>query len=137
MSTEENELTDLNIRRIYDPQEFEQEGLTEDELDDESEESYEEGVLSGIEAASVQIGSIKENAVIQKIEDTRSRLAIMYVGATFLIFFIGIIIAIVDAIRLNASIVTNLMDIIPLLSGIFLGSLGFVIGYYFKKQNDV
>lgn len=72
--------------------------------------------------------------VVKKQEDTRGRLAVIYTLCTFLIFIIGIVIAVLDGILRQVSIVDNLSKVLPLLSGIFLGTLGFVIGYYFRKD---
>lgn len=69
----------------------------------------------------------------QKREDTRGRLALIYTIATFLMFILGFAVAILDAAIRGTSIVDNLTKILPLISGIFLGSLGFVLGYYFRK----
>jgi hypothetical protein len=49
-------------------------------------------------------------------------------------FLLGFLVAIVDALLGQKSIVDGLSTILPLISGIFLGSLGFVLGYYFRKS---
>lgn len=69
-------------------------------------------------------------------EDTRGRLALAYTILTFLIFFVIIAAGIVDGIIRQVSIVQNLSTLLPLVSGIFLGTLGFVLGYYFKKDSN-
>jgi hypothetical protein len=51
-------------------------------------------------------------------------------------FILGFLVAIIDAIIGNKSIIDGLATILPLISGIFLGSLGFVLGYYFRKEED-
>lgn len=71
-----------------------------------------------------------------KREDTRNRLAIVYVIATFIMFVLGFVVSILDAAWRQVSIIDNLSVVMPLLSGLFLGSLGFVIGYYFRKGED-
>lgn len=68
-----------------------------------------------------------------KREDTRGRLAIIYTVATFIMFGLGFLVSVLDAFWRQVSIIDNLATILPLLSGIFLGSLGFVLGYYFRK----
>lgn len=68
-----------------------------------------------------------------KREDTRGRLAIIYTLATFLMFLLGFLVSVIDASWRQVSIIDNLSTVLPLISGIFLGSLGFVLGYYFRK----
>lgn len=74
--------------------------------------------------------------VIKNEEDVRGRLAIIYTFATFGIFLLAFIVSIVDGISRKTSIIDNLKEILPILSGIFLGTLGFVIGYYFRKSES-
>lgn len=74
--------------------------------------------------------------VSKKQEDTRGRLAIIYTIFTFVIFLLGFVVAVLDAQNSGRSIIDNLQIILPLLSGIFLGTLGFVIGYYFRKSEE-
>lgn len=69
-----------------------------------------------------------------KREDVRGRLAVIYVAATFVMFILGFAVSILDAAWRQVSVVENLQIILPLLSGIFLGTLGFVLGYYFRKS---
>lgn len=80
--------------------------------------------------------SIDEESVLTKREDTRGRLALIYVIATFIIFFFGIVVAVLDGLNRDVSIIDNLKEIVPLFSGVFLGTLGFVLGYYFKNDED-
>lgn len=68
-----------------------------------------------------------------KREDVRGRLAIIYTVATFMMFILGFVVSVIDAITRQIPIVDSLKEILPLISGIFLGSLGFVLGYYFRK----
>ncbi len=68
-----------------------------------------------------------------KREDVRGRLAVIYTVATFVMFALGFVVAVIDAIARQVPIVTSLQTILPLISGIFLGSLGFVLGYYFRR----
>ncbi len=74
--------------------------------------------------------------VLKKQEDTRGRLALIYTVSTFLIFLLTFIVAVLDGILRETSIIDNLTSILPIVSGIFLGSLGFVIGYYFRKSDN-
>ncbi len=84
--------------------------------------------------------SLKELSAVEYIakkeEDTRGRLAVLYTLSTFFIFVLGFVVAILDGLIRKVSIIDNISTILPLISGIFLGSLGFVIGYYFKKTDD-
>lgn len=72
----------------------------------------------------------------QKREDTRGRLAIIYTIATFVMFVLGFVVAILDAAIREVPIASTLSTILPLISGIFLGTLGFVLGYYFRQVED-
>ena len=78
----------------------------------------------------------KEVDIEEKRENTRGRLAIIYTIATFLIFVLGFVVAVIDSVVRGTSIIDGLSVILPLLSGMFLGSLGFVLGYYFRKTED-
>lgn len=73
-------------------------------------------------------------SISQKREDTRGTLAIIYTIATFLMFVMGFVVAVLDGVLRGVSIIQNLSTVLPLLSGIFLGTLGFVLGYYFRKS---
>ncbi len=108
--------------------------LSED-LEDEADLSYDEGLEDGFSLGS-EIAEVKQDAVLTKREDTRSRLAIIYTIATFLIFAFGMCIAVLDGVLRDASIIDNLSTIIPLISGVFLGTLGFILGYYFRKGSE-
>ena len=102
----------------------------EDETEYEAENEYEsESFLSKVKESS-------SDYVIKSREDTRGRLALNYTVLTFIIFILAIIIAVIDGLHRNVSIIDNLREILPLLSGIFLGTLGFVLGYYFKKSEE-
>jgi superfamily I DNA and/or RNA helicase len=74
--------------------------------------------------------------VVKKKEETRGILALIYLRATFLIFILGFVVSVVDSLINKTSIIENLQKLLPLISGIFLGSLGFVIGYYFRKDEE-
>lgn len=75
-------------------------------------------------------------SILEKREDIRGRLALTYTIATFVMFVLGFAVAILDAHWRETSIIDNLSTILPLLSGIFLGSLGFVLGYYFRRMDS-
>lgn len=83
--------------------------------------------------------SIKEDAEaysIVKKEDTRGRLAIIYTIATLLIFVFVILLSFIESLVNKTSLVDNLTRIIPLISGVLFGTLGFVLGYYFRNENN-
>jgi hypothetical protein len=79
---------------------------------------------------------LENQSVIEKQEDTRGRLALIYTVATFAVFFFGMIIAVIDGLVRDVSIIENMKEILPLISGIFLGTLGFILGYYFRKGEE-
>lgn len=106
-----------------------------EDLEDEIELSYEDGLSDGINSAS-SFTELNEDSVLEKREDTRSRLALIYTLATFFVFVLGMLIAVLDGLNRDVSIIENLSEIIPLISGVFLGSLGFVLGYYFRKGDE-
>lgn len=114
------------------------EELTREEIDKiesistylESENEESQGMISK---------EFEENAldyVTKRAEDTRGRLAIIYTISTFIIFILGFIVSVLDSILRSTSIIQNLQVVLPLLSGIFLGLLGFVVGYYFRKEEE-
>lgn len=112
------------------------EPVTEDDLEDVEDQAYEDGLEDGLELNPGFVDSEPGNAVIRKREDTRSTLAIIYVIATFAVFVLGMFIAVLDGLNREVSIIDNLSEIIPLFSGVFLGTLGFVLGYYFRKGDE-
>jgi hypothetical protein len=103
------------------------ESENEEDFPEDWEDYYERGILD-------EGGKSVSYTVESKREDTRGRLAIIYTVATFIMFLLGFLVAIVDALLGHKSIVDGLSTILPLISGIFLGSLGFVLGYYFRKS---
>ncbi len=106
------------------------------ERDEEFPEDWEDYYEAGLLTKSASESKESPYKVEEKREDTRGRLAIIYTVATFLMFILGFLVAIIDAIIGNKSIIDGLATILPLISGIFLGSLGFVLGYYFRKEED-
>lgn len=107
----------------------------EKDLEEEADMSYEEGLEEGLKLNPNLLKS-DEDSVIEKREDTRSRLAIIYLIATFFVFVLGMTLAVIDGVIRQVSIVENLKEILSLISGIFLGTLGFVLGYYFRKGDE-
>lgn len=107
----------------------------EDDLDEEVEMSYEDGLEEGLNLNPNLLRS-DQDSVIEKQEYTRSRLATIYLISTFLIFVLGMALAVIDGIIREVSIVENLKEVLSTISGIFLGTLGFVLGYYFRKGDE-
>lgn len=122
----------------------------EELLDEEFNDGYDEGyddaseeVTSGSRSESNDTNKSEtiaqkttDTAIFQKREDTRSRLAIIYTVLTFIVFFAGMLISVLDGLSRGVSIIDNLEVVIPLISGVFLGTLGFVLGYYFRKGEE-
>jgi hypothetical protein len=109
--------------------------LDEDDLSDEAELSYEEGVEDGLKLDRELQPNITE-VIVRKREDTRSTLAIIYVLSTFGVFILAMFIAVLDGLNREVSIIDNLIQVVPLISGVFLGTLGFVLGYYFRRSDE-
>lgn len=101
----------------------------EDELDEDEFEDYTLPYTN-------QIIEEASEYVVKRKEDTRGRLALAYTIFTFIIFIIGIFICVLDGLVRGVSIIDNLSTVLPLLSGLFLGTLGFVLGYYFRGDNE-
>ncbi len=74
---------------------------------------------------------IKE-VLSSKREDTRGRLALIFVFGFFAILTISSILAGLS----EGNKVDNLKEALITVSGILSGPLGFVIGYYFRKQEE-
>ncbi|MCA9387406.1 hypothetical protein KC669_05235, partial [Candidatus Dojkabacteria bacterium] len=54
----------------------------------------------------------------------------------FIVFIFAMFIAVLDGLIRHVSIIDNLSVVIPLVSGVFLGTLGFVLGYYFRREEE-
>ncbi len=65
-------------------------------------------------------------------EDTRERLAVVFVIG----LFITLIVASVIGFIAEEGKVQNIIDLVLALSGVLSGPLGFIIGYYFKRQEE-
>lgn len=68
----------------------------------------------------------------KKREATRERLAYVFVIGVFTILIIGAIFGFAS----NKDQVKNITDLVLAFSGVLSGPLGFVIGYYFKRQEE-
>ncbi len=107
-------------------------------LGEEFSDGYEEGYVdaAGAPQVSETIAAKNQDPIFIKREDTKSRLAIIYTTLTFLVFFTVMGIVVLDGLARKVSIIDNLEVVIPLISGVFLGTLGFVLGYYFRKGEE-
>ncbi len=118
-------LLDKDTDTVKDPTPEEMEA-DEGPFPEDYEDYYPLGMLEDLR-------SDRNFQIESKREDIRGRLALIYTLATFGIFVLGFLVAVGDAILTGTSMVDNLVEILPLISGIFLGSLGFVLGYYFRR----
>ena len=116
----------IDDRKVAAPASAQSEPDEDEDFPEDYEDYYPRGFLDTPQAA----GKV---TLDEKREDTRGRLAMIYTICTFIMFILGFAVAILDAAVRGTSIIDNLTKILPLLSGIFLGSLGFVLGYYFRK----
>ncbi|BCX14127.1 MAG: hypothetical protein KatS3mg085_659 [Candidatus Dojkabacteria bacterium] len=107
---------------------------TDDEENTISEESFEEVLSEYKQDEYAQ--KIDQTSILRKREDYRGILALVYTACTFIVFLVVIAISVIDGLNRDVSIIVNLKETIPLVSGVFLGTLGFVLGYYFKKDNE-
>lgn len=113
--------------------EFDVDVVAEPAEDEDFPEDYPDYYPSEVNEYLVQQEAVN---ILKKREDTRGRLAIIYILATFMMFVLGFVVAVLDAVWRNVSIAETLGAILPLISGIFLGTLGFVLGYYFRQAED-
>lgn len=137
MSNASNQI-DQQVQEIefIDPNEF-IEFIQDENLDLDSTESELSEQSASVETpVADRLREISSEYITRKREDTRERLATIYISATFVLFFLVIIVSVIDGIARGVSIVDNLSTILPVLSGIFLGTLGFILGYYFRKGED-
>lgn len=140
MSNEQKPSTDIPAPEVkfLPPSaiEFKDDVPGEEASDDMFDEDYYAGYMDGKDETESVYDNVKNNSVEHKREDTRGRLAIIYTLATFVVFLVVIAIAVFDGVVRKVSIIDNLKDVIPVISGVFLGTLGFVLGYYFKNGED-
>lgn len=66
-----------------------------------------------------------------KRENTRSKIALIYVIAFFIIITFTFIIGLIKCFA-----VKDYIDFLIAVSGVLSGPLGFIIGYYFKAASD-
>lgn len=68
----------------------------------------------------------------KKKETARERLAIVFVIGLFIIITIGMVLGYLG----DSEKVENITRIVISISGVLTGPLGFIIGYYFRKQEE-
>lgn len=68
----------------------------------------------------------------KKRETVREKLAYAFVIGLFMVIIIGMILGYLA----DQEKVQNITDLIIALSGILSGPIGFIIGYYFRKQEE-
>lgn len=91
-------------------------------------EELEDGATPIIITASDEM-SASQLTILQKREDARGQLAVVFTVATFVLFALGFILVLFS----EGNKIENFKDVILTISGIFSGLLGFVVGYYFRK----
>lgn len=64
-------------------------------------------------------------------ENTRSRIALIYVRA-----FFGVIVAVFTVGAFSCFKVNEYKDMLITVSGVLSGPLGFIVGYYFKASKE-
>lgn len=70
-------------------------------------------------------------AIAIKKENARSQIAFLYVSSFLGIILVVFLYAVIRALEIN-----NIKDLLITVSGIMSGPLGFIIGYYFKSEDD-
>ena len=66
-----------------------------------------------------------------KKETARSKIAYLYVSSFLAIIFVIFVYSIIRRLEIN-----NVKDLLVTVSGILSGPLGFIIGYYFKVEDE-
>jgi len=72
------------------------------------------------------------NVIKVKREDTRGTLALVFLIGFFVILILGMLIGAVN----EGDKVTSVTELLLTVSGILSGPLGFVVGYYFRSQEQ-
>jgi hypothetical protein len=85
---------------------------------------------NSVEKESANV-SLTEESSVNKRENTRSRIAQIYVYAFFGTIAATFIIGLIKSFGLKEYI-----DFLIAVSGVLSGPLGFIIGYYFKAASD-
>jgi nitrogen fixation/metabolism regulation signal transduction histidine kinase len=72
------------------------------------------------------------NVISEKREDTRGRLAMVFLLGFFVILLVALIVAVIS----SDDKVTAIKEVVLAISGILSGPLGFVVGYYFRSKEE-
>lgn len=109
---------------------FEINQINEDEHEDEYEYEEDEDAFV-IDKSLNSDGSGQPPVVAIKKENARSRIALLYVSSFLAIIIIVFAYSLFSALKIN-----DIKDLLVTISGIMSGPLGFIIGYYFKSEDD-
>ena len=99
---------------------------------DEVDPQKDLGVEEIEELADVEPQDQLEVTIKKKKEAARERLAYVFVIGLFII----IIIAMILGFTSDQEHVQNIIDLVLAISGVLSGPLGFIVGYYYKKQEE-
>ncbi len=113
-------------KHIYDG---EPDQVPEPDYDETTEETTEEYIIDSQLEPEENISQIPGVAI--KRENARSQIAYLYVAS-----FLAIIVLIFFYAYFKSSQVNDLKDLLVTVSGILSGPLGFIIGYYFKVEDE-
>lgn len=104
------------------------------EFENEDEESLTAEDLGDVyvEEEGINLDKEFDGEVKIKKEDTRGKFAIFFLIGFFLVVLIGIVIGSMA----ESENVKNMTQIILTISGILSGPLGFIVGYYFRRQEE-
>ena len=80
---------------------------------------------------STNIGPSTKDSGEPNKEHTRSKMAILFVLGFFAILFL----CVAFAVRVNATL-SDLKDILVAIIGALSGTLGFIVGYYYKSTQE-
>lgn len=84
-----------------------------------------------IDEALGSSASAQAPVIAIKKENARSRIAFLYVSSFLAIIVIVFAYSLVSVLKIN-----DIKDLLITVSGIMSGPLGFIIGYYFKSEDE-
>ena len=79
------------------------------------------------------INNLRPTQIYTKREATRGVLALVFILGFFIILILGGLLVAINNSELSDK-VKNLQDVFLTISGVLSGPLGFVVGYYFRRQ---
>jgi hypothetical protein len=88
-------------------------------------EPIDENLVLEKPAQSLDVISVKR-------EDTRGRLALVFLVGFFVILIIGMFVAIIN----DGDKIEGVQEVMVTISGVLSGPLGFVVGYYFRSKEE-